>query len=215
MSKIRICEICGESSENKRVSYWKDLEQTLCVKHYKQISRHGKTFRTIYDANEIIIKDGYAEILLYNIEGDEVARALISLDKVNDIKLHKWHLNTNGYVATKINNKKVMLHRFVYGEYASYIDHISGNKLDNRNDNLRECNMSQNIINTSNPFAHNTTSGVKGVIFDKERRKWRAEIQVQGKKIHIGRFDNLNDAKIARRNVEEGYFGEFAPKYTD
>lgn len=59
----------------------------------------------------------------------------------------------------------------------------------------------------------NNSTNFIGVIYDKTRGKWRAEIMYGGKKIFLGRFNNIEDAKISRLNAEFEYFGkDFAPQ---
>jgi hypothetical protein len=53
------------------------------------------------------------------------------------------------------------------------------------------------------------TSGIKGVSFDKTRNKWRAHIKINGKQMHLGRFDNIEDAKLARQNKAKELFGQY------
>jgi hypothetical protein len=51
----------------------------------------------------------------------------------------------------------------------------------------------------------NNTSGYRGVVWDSNRRRWRAEIKLDGKKLHLGRFDKYEDAVAARRRADEQY----------
>lgn len=91
------------------------------------------------------------------------------------------------------------------------IDHKNLNTLDNRRDNLRDATRSQQGANR--PKQSNNTSGYIGVRWYKRYNKWRAEIKVNKKSIHIGYFDNKEDAIKARLQTELKYFGpEFAPQ---
>ena len=69
------------------------------------------------------------------------------------------------------------------------VDHINGNRLDNRRCNLRLATDGQNMGNSKIP-RHNT-SGFKGVSWDKRREQWEAYISKKDKKIHLGRFDTF------------------------
>ena len=75
------------------------------------------------------------------------------------------------------------------------IDHKNHNTLDNRVDNLRIVNNTQNQWNNER----------KGITFDKSRNKWRARINVNNKEIHLGRFENENDAREAYLNAKRTY----------
>lgn len=95
------------------------------------------------------------------------------------------------------------------------VDHINGKKLDNRRKNLRVYTRSQNSMNTGIPS--NNTSGVKGVYKCKTTGRWATEIKVNGKKIWLGRFNTLDEAKEVRAKAEKKYFREFRfkPKEID
>ena len=80
----------------------------------------------------------------------------------------------------------------------------------NRKQNLRICTNQENNFNKG-LYSHNT-SGVSGVSWDKSRNKWEASIKINRKKIHLGRFENFNEAVNKRKEAEEVYFGEFAYK---
>lgn len=60
----------------------------------------------------------------------------------------------------------------------------------------------------------NNTSGVTGVTWDVEKQKWAAQIGFDKKNIHLGRFDNFDEAVVARKDAEKKYFGEFSYEYS-
>ena len=72
------------------------------------------------------------------------------------------------------------------------IDHINMNVLDNRKENLRKCTKSENARNTEK--RKDNTSGAKGVCWSAEKRKWRVTITVDKKTLHVGYFNNKNQA---------------------
>jgi hypothetical protein len=116
-----------------------------------------------------------------------------------------------GYVYIKIGQKRYSAHRlawfYVHGVWPSdEIDHINGNRSDNRIKNLREANHAQNTQN-SKTRAHNT-SGMKGVGLHKG--KWRALIRVEGKSKHLGYFATPGDAHAAYCSAATELHGEFA-----
>lgn len=92
------------------------------------------------------------------------------------------------------------------------IDHISGERNDNRKHNLRIDDYSTNMMNSR--ISQNNTSGTKGVNYDKGDGKWRARIQVNNKRISLGSFLDIGKAINARKQAEEKYFGEYSYKYT-
>ena len=90
------------------------------------------------------------------------------------------------------------------------VDHINHNKSDNRKNNLRLATRSQNIQNRG--IIPNNTSGVTGVHWHNHTKKWKAEIEVNKRKIYIGVFKEKEDAIKARKEAEVKYFGEYAFK---
>lgn len=72
--------------------------------------------------------------------------------------------------------------------------------MNNNIENLRAASKNLNAINTGLP--KNNTSGVKGVSWNKACGKWSAQIKVNGKKIHLGTFTNIEDARQARQTAE-------------
>jgi len=89
------------------------------------------------------------------------------------------------------------------------IDHINHNGLDNRKKNLRICTRSQNARNRRG-INKNNESGLLGVSWDSSHNKWKAQIQINNKRTHLGYFDNKEDAsKIFNKKSKEIY-GDFA-----
>jgi hypothetical protein len=88
------------------------------------------------------------------------------------------------------------------------LDHINGVVLDNRIENLRLATQQQNVSHRVN-LNKNNTSGERGVIWWKTRKKWRAQIMKNGKLYAFGAYDNIEDAKEAVRAARAQAFGEF------
>lgn len=172
-----------------------------CNKHYRQIKKFDKI---IPDTNEIVIYSDYAEIILLNREYNEVGRALIDLEDVEKVKNYRWNLGS-GYILSK---RVGLLHRFILNaQKGEEIDHKSINPLDNRKQNLRKCTSSQNSMNRG--MQSNNTSGVKGVHWDKKYLKWKVYIKVDKKLVHLGHYENFDDAVQVRKNAEVKYYGSF------
>jgi hypothetical protein len=100
------------------------------------------------------------------------------------------------------------MHREIAGApKGMVVDHIDGNELNNRRSNLRVCTVSQNHQNRRRTWGR---SRYKGVCFLKKRNKWKAEIMVNRKHIHIGCFDEEEEAAKAYDKKAAELFGEFA-----
>lgn len=121
-------------------------------------------------------------------------------------------LSNTGYIQIGIKNMDYLLHRLVFlyhhGYMPKYIDHIDGNKLNNRIENLRECTNQQNSFNSK--ISKNNTSGIKGISWDKSRNKWQAKCMIDGKTIHIGRFSDIKQAENALKSARSYYHGIYA-----
>lgn len=110
-----------------------------------------------------------------------------------------------GYRLVSIENHKFKLHRVVWamahGEWPNgHIDHINGQKSDNRLLNLRVVTKSENGRNSKMNSAN--SSGAMGVSWVPERRKWQAYITVDGRRKSLGRFPDIKQAIDARKAAE-------------
>ncbi|MDY7116551.1 HNH endonuclease [Halomonas sp. SSL-5] len=106
-----------------------------------------------------------------------------------------------------IYGKSFLAHRLAWAIYhgswpssCQQIDHINGNALDNRIDNLRLVGQVENSRNQR--LRYDNKSGLTGVYWDKRILKWRARIGFSGKLIYLGAFDSLVDAAAARKSQE-------------
>jgi len=114
----------------------------------------------------------------------------------------------SGYRDVRIDGVKYRAHRVAFLYMDGYlpenrVDHVNRLKDDNRFDNLREVSVQCNSRNCK--VMYTNTSGVTGVNWDKERRKWSAEIRVHPKNIKLGRFISFSGAVMARWLAEVKY----------
>jgi hypothetical protein len=114
---------------------------------------------------------------------------------------------TGGYfIGTLDGSKGIKAHRviwkLIYGEdpVGKEIDHINGNPKDNRIENLRLVDRSENAANLA--IQKRSKSGVHGVRWWDSSKKWRVTITRDKKWYHIGMFENLEDAIEARKKAE-------------
>ena len=136
------------------------------------------------------------------------------LEDYDKVREHCWS-NSGGYIHTHINGKSVSLHRLIMGlsgnhDRVTIVDHINRKPHDNRKSNLRICTVNENAKNRS--IGKNNTSGVVGVVYDTQSRKWLAYINADKKNIRLGLFENIEDAIRIRKDSEKKYFGQFAHK---
>jgi len=116
------------------------------------------------------------------------------------------------YLIISINHKSYRAHRlawfYINGEWPiDFIDHINGNRLDNRISNLRVVSKSQNAQNSL--IRKDNSSGVKGVSWCKMMKKWFAYININKKRTKVGYFDNLSEAAKAVSEARESIHKEF------
>lgn len=114
----------------------------------------------------------------------------------------------NGYHHGGIGCTSYYAHRIIFSmacENLHYgeIDHINGDKSDNRLENLRKVSHAENMKNSK--IQKNNVSGFSGVHYEMSSSKWRATINVGGKAKRLGRFANKDDAIAARKEAEDKY----------
>ena len=112
------------------------------------------------------------------------------------------YIDAGGYRSMSVKNKNYFAHRiiwlFVYGEFPSgEIDHIDGDKLNNRLSNLRNVTHQTNVENVRAARSHNKSSGVLGVTWAPHARKWYARMTVKGKVVYLGYHETKEAAHSA------------------
>ncbi len=117
-----------------------------------------------------------------------------------------------GYRVGNIFNKKHKAHRVVWametGAWPSHqIDHVNGNKTDNRLKNLREATNAENSRNRG--ANSNNRSGAKGVSWSKQKSKWVATIWTNGKLKTLGHFHDVEEAAAAYAKGSTAIHGSF------
>lgn len=141
--------------------------------------------------------------------------AIVDDDDYEKINSTRWNCNSFGYAVrvqrTKqdYNKKEVLImHRLIMkAEKGELIDHINGNKLDNRKENLRFADKSKNAMNMHRVYGK---IPYKGVYFDKSKNLYTVRIVIDGKHTHIGRYKTPEEAAKAYDEAALKYYGEFA-----
>lgn len=124
------------------------------------------------------------------------------------IRGHTWHLGVRGYPATHIHGRTVVLHKLLIPDADGEIDHINGDRLDNRRRNLRVCTHRQNSYNQKR--RRTNTSGYIGVSRVRCSNRYEAYIHHNGRKHHLGLYRTPEAAARTRDVVARVLFGEYA-----
>ena len=143
----------------------------------------------------IFLRRGYCEAKF-----DTGESFLFDYEYFDLVRNNMWHL-TDGYPrCTKVG----FLHQVVMADELKEgyeVDHINRNRTDSRKSNLRVVSRLENMQNKS--AYKNNTSGVTGVKWNKHRKKWQVQLTVNSKRMHIGLYEDLEDAKNARIEAEK------------
>lgn len=199
-----VCCICGRAKFRKIKAYG----HTYCDKHYKQHKKgeiKDTSPRTNFDRNEIRIDGDTAYVCLYNSDFSVKSLCKIDADDVEKIRYTKWteSLGYAYYKGTR-TTRGYHMHRLimgVIGQEKVFVDHINGDKLDNRKSNLRLVNKSENAMNMKT---------AKGVY--QYGSTYRAGIKIHQKAIFLGSYKIKEEAYYARWYAETILFGEYQYK---
>lgn len=115
----------------------------------------------------------------------------------------------HGYIRINVDHKLRYAHRLAwlitYGEWPSFVDHINGQRDDNRIANLRSTTNQNNVRNRRGHGRY-----LKGVSFEKRTLRWVAQICVDYRRIGLGTFATEIEAHEAYMAAARRYFGDFA-----
>lgn len=195
------CVVCGRTEQECKIRTIKGMQ--LCPKHVTQHYRNGRFLsETIYDGNQIIYHDDFAEIILKDKYCNVVGSAIIDIEDVDRCSQLKWHIktsrHTNYAIATIDEHTKVFLHRFVLNyDGPDDIDHKDRDGLNNRKSNLEVCSHSKNLTNQG---THR--KGIKRV----PSGRYQAHITHDYQDIYLGTFDTEDEAYEARMRAEREIF---------
>lgn len=142
---------------------------------------------------------------------DTPAKDLFTLvdDDMSWLNDYKWKLHSMGYAVTYVGSEDITMHRLIMQPKKGLtVDHINGDKLDNRKENLRICTLAQNKLNT--PRRSHNKAAYKGIEYMPRLNKYRARIRLDGKRYSLGCFVTPEEAAIAYNTKAKELFGEFA-----
>ena len=116
------------------------------------------------------------------------------------------------YRQTKIDGKQHRVHCLVFllhhGYFPKQVDHIDGNCLNNRIENLRAADASSNALNSK--LKSSNTSGSKNVYWHTEANKWFVRFTLKNKTHSFGMYDDLELADLVATEVRNKFHGQFA-----
>lgn len=139
--------------------------------------------------------------------------ALVDAADFDILNKYSWRRNNCGYVMHRVHRegyaRSLLLHRMLMCPAKKlHVDHINGDKLDNRRCNLRIATPSQNARNSKRP--NSNTTGYKGTRFLVRTQRFSAQIKVEGKLHHLGYFDTAEEAHAAYCAKATELSGEYA-----
>jgi len=143
--------------------------------------------------------------------------AIVDPEDYKELAKYQWYARGCGrrfyaerWDISGIKEKSVKMHQVIMGTAeGKVIDHINHNCLDNRKANLRFVTVQQNTWNKRKQKG-TSSSQYKGVNLAKGRKKWRAQICCNGRKIHLGYFDDEKAAAMAYDAKAKELFGDYA-----
>lgn len=114
----------------------------------------------------------------------------------------------SGYLRVRLYGKSYLVHRLMmllaHGRHAKgFVDHINGDRLDNRPCNLREVTKAENAKNRRT--TKGSKSGLNGVVWRNDSMKWRAFIRWNNRLEHLGSYNDFFEAVCARKSAEVRY----------
>lgn len=143
--------------------------------------------------------------------------ALVDDEDYESLSAYEWYADQkhSGYwyaARTIKDGSHVLMHRQILGldKWEHHVDHINGNGLDNRRANIRSCTIAQNQWNTGT--RKDNSSGHKGVHLDRSSGKFMALIRVNGKRMYLGLFGEIEKAVRAYEEASTKLHGNFARK---
>lgn len=135
--------------------------------------------------------------------------AIVDDEDFEFLNKFNWHKSETGYAVRCEKRKTIRMHRLIVNcPDDMLVDHINGNRLDNRKQNLRICTFNENIRNRKKH--KNNSSGYKGVSYHKGKKKFQCRISYNGIRINLGNYECAKEAAIAYNKKAVELYGEFA-----
>ena len=121
-------------------------------------------------------------------------------------------VENTGYIRVRFKGKHYGIHQIIflmhYGYIPEHVDHVDGEKLNNKIENLRAATKSENALNKK--VRCDSASGIKNVHWYEPLKKWRVAVSINKKRKHIGYFDDLELAELVSIEAREKFHGAFS-----
>jgi hypothetical protein len=135
-------------------------------------------------------------------------------DDADDVRVaaYTWYAKKYRHTfyaeSTRLDRRRIYMHRLIVGLDGPDVDHRNGNGLDNRRQNLRLATRQHNAFHMR-PRAQNVTSLYRGVYWSSTRQRWIAQIRVNYRAKNLGAFERKEDAALVYDDAARERFGEF------
>ena len=121
--------------------------------------------------------------------------AIVSNEDYELLSKYTWCMTNANYAKMTLKGKGIQMHRFIMdAKKGETVDHINGNRLDNRKENLRIVTVATNAQNKRNVKNNMATSKYKGLYYDKKNKKYCCRIAIKNKTIFLGNYSNEIEA---------------------
>lgn len=149
---------------------------------------------------------------LFKYESDGKLLRKVTTNSRAKAGTYSGSINKAGYLRTVVLGRMYYNHHLVWfmhhETWPTAIDHINRDKQDNRIENLRECTQYQNTCNQR--LRKQNKTGIKGVGWRPDKKKFRARIIVNGKELCLGHFKTLEEAAKIVKEARTRHHGDFA-----
>lgn len=175
----------------------------FCRRHNRLNTLYGDPLKSKYPPNRHVVIGDCGQVTVTRLDGEIVA-GLYDLADAALVQRYTWHVGPRGYLSsttgTRLKGPRIstVMHRLVLGvvDPNVVVDHINGDRLDNRRGNLRSGDSRSNNLNRAE-MNRLGTSLYRGVSWDKARKRWAAHVGLDYKLHHLGRFATEAEAAAA------------------
>jgi hypothetical protein len=160
--------------------------------------------------DKIITQDFLHEYFNY-IDGKLFYKKKLAINSKNKIGNEVGYLTDGRYKSVVIFQKRYYLHRLIFlfhhGHLPKIIDHIDGNILNNKIENLRSCTQQQNTFNSK--CKSNNKTGIKNICWNKTKNKYEVFLSVNKKSKYFGSYNDIDYAIFIADAMRHKYHKEY------